>query len=91
MLFVKSKNVLVIVCFRIKGKINAPPKDPDDQPVPKSLTQLFAFENKIKEKGINLKKKKKQYSNGNKDYNNNIRLLVITSNIKLDKVLFSQR
>ncbi|XP_013135356.1 PREDICTED: coiled-coil domain-containing protein 137 [Papilio polytes] len=47
----------------LKGKINAPPKDPDDQPVPKSLTQLFAFENQIKEKGSNPKKKKKQYSN----------------------------
>ncbi|KPJ12372.1 hypothetical protein RR48_11628 [Papilio machaon] len=28
----------------LKGKINAPPNDPDDQPVPKSLTRLFAFE-----------------------------------------------
>ncbi|XP_050346079.1 uncharacterized protein LOC126770628 isoform X1 [Nymphalis io] len=30
----------------LKGKINAPPKDPDDQPVPKSVIELFAFQNK---------------------------------------------
>ncbi|XP_046959590.1 coiled-coil domain-containing protein 137 [Vanessa cardui] len=30
----------------LKGKINAPPKDPDEQPIPKSVTQLFAFQNK---------------------------------------------
>ncbi|XP_045771333.1 uncharacterized protein LOC123871527 isoform X2 [Maniola jurtina] len=32
----------------LKGKINAPPKDPDDQPVPKTLTRLFAFQNRDK-------------------------------------------
>ena len=39
----------------LKGKINAPPKDPDEQPVPRSLTELFAFANK----DGNVKKKKK--------------------------------
>ncbi|XP_004926416.1 UPF0653 protein C607.02c [Bombyx mandarina] len=28
----------------LKSKINAPPKDPDDQPVPRSLTRLFSFQ-----------------------------------------------
>ncbi|XP_013192823.2 uncharacterized protein LOC106136734 [Amyelois transitella] len=27
----------------LKSKINAPPKDPDEQPVPRSLTELFSF------------------------------------------------
>ncbi|XP_038211904.1 UPF0653 protein C607.02c [Zerene cesonia] len=40
----------------IKDKINAPPTDPDDQPVPRSLTRLFAFQNKDKD----VKKKKKR-------------------------------
>ncbi|XP_013172018.1 PREDICTED: coiled-coil domain-containing protein 137 [Papilio xuthus] len=44
----------------LKGKINAPPNDPDDQPVPKSLTRLFAFEYQLKEKHTNLKRKKKK-------------------------------
>ncbi|XP_023935130.2 coiled-coil domain-containing protein 137 [Bicyclus anynana] len=34
----------------LKGKINAPPKDPDEQPVPQSLTRLFAFQHKDKNK-----------------------------------------
>ncbi|XP_072931597.1 uncharacterized protein [Epargyreus clarus] len=38
----------------LKGKINAPPKDPDEQPVPRSLTRLFAFQDKDK----TIKKKK---------------------------------
>lgn len=42
----------------LKGKINAPPKDPDEQPVPKSLTRLFAFqEKKTTEKNITKKNK----------------------------------
>ncbi|XP_022830948.1 coiled-coil domain-containing protein 137 [Spodoptera litura] len=41
----------------LKGKINAPPKDPDEQPVPKSLTRLFAFQDKKME--INVTKKNK--------------------------------
>ncbi|CAH1645248.1 unnamed protein product [Spodoptera littoralis] len=41
----------------LKGKINAPPKDPDEQPVPKSLTRLFAFQDKKTE--INVAKKNK--------------------------------
>ncbi|GBP68166.1 hypothetical protein EVAR_23317_1 [Eumeta japonica] len=28
--------------LRLKSQINAPPTDPDDQPIPKSLTRLFA-------------------------------------------------
>ncbi|CAG4990729.1 unnamed protein product [Colias eurytheme] len=40
----------------IKDKINAPPTDPDDQPVPRSLSRLFAFQNKDKD----VKKKKKR-------------------------------
>lgn len=32
------------VCYSIKDKINAPPTDPDDQPVPRSLLRLFAFQ-----------------------------------------------
>nr|XP_049699837.1 uncharacterized protein LOC126055275 isoform X2 [Helicoverpa armigera] len=32
----------------LKGKINAPPKDPDEQPVPRSLTRLFAFQDQDK-------------------------------------------
>ncbi|CAH0723059.1 unnamed protein product, partial [Brenthis ino] len=51
----------------LKGKINAPPKDPDEQPVPRSLTQLFAFENKdqkTKKKKIN---KNSSYKDGIKD------------------------
>lgn len=36
--------------FSLKGKINAPPKDPDEQPIPKSLTRLFAFQEKDKQK-----------------------------------------
>lgn len=32
----------------LKGKINAPPKDPDDQPMPRSLIRLFGLENPIK-------------------------------------------
>nr|XP_026488106.1 coiled-coil domain-containing protein 137 [Vanessa tameamea] len=42
----------------LKGKINAPPKDPDEQPIPKSVTQLFAFQNKEQNK----KKKNKKIS-----------------------------
>ncbi|XP_026729183.1 coiled-coil domain-containing protein 137 isoform X2 [Trichoplusia ni] len=34
----------------LTGKINAPPKDPDEQPIPKSLTRLFAFQEKDKQK-----------------------------------------
>lgn len=34
----------------MKGKINAPPKDPDEQPVPQSLTRLFAFQHRDKAK-----------------------------------------
>ncbi|XP_035433162.2 coiled-coil domain-containing protein 137 isoform X2 [Spodoptera frugiperda] len=41
----------------LKGKINAPPKDPDEQPVPKSLTRLFAFQEKKTEKNITKKNK----------------------------------
>ncbi|XP_041978050.1 coiled-coil domain-containing protein 137 [Aricia agestis] len=48
----------------LKGKINAPPKDPDDQPIPKSLERLFAFQNK---KSPNLEEKKKKH---NKTTNN---------------------
>ncbi|CAH0579558.1 unnamed protein product [Chrysodeixis includens] len=33
----------------LKGKINAPPKDPDEQPIPKSFTRLFAFQDKDKQ------------------------------------------
>ncbi|KAJ8729788.1 hypothetical protein PYW07_016826 [Mythimna separata] len=40
----------------LKGKINAPPKDPDDQPVPKSLTRLFAFRDRHSKKSITKKK-----------------------------------
>lgn len=43
--------------FSLKGKINAPPKDPDEQPVPRSLIQLFAFENKEKKKKKKINKK----------------------------------
>ncbi|CAH2105958.1 unnamed protein product [Euphydryas editha] len=46
----------------LKGKINAPPKDPDEQPIPRSLTQLFAFQNKE-----HIKKKKKNKRNLLKD------------------------
>ncbi|KAL4707554.1 hypothetical protein ACJJTC_000306 [Scirpophaga incertulas] len=42
----------------LKGKINAPPKDPDEQPVPRSLTRLFSFQN-IKTESKNIKKKSK--------------------------------
>lgn len=41
----------------LKGKINAPPKDPDEQLVPKSLTRLFAFQEKKTEKNITKKNK----------------------------------
>ncbi|XP_068631704.1 coiled-coil domain-containing protein 137 [Battus philenor] len=43
----------------LQGKINAPPKDPDEQPVPRSLIQLFAFQNRSKtnKKATNAKKK----------------------------------
>ncbi|KAF9416926.1 hypothetical protein HW555_005842 [Spodoptera exigua] len=41
----------------LKGKINAPPKDPDEQPVPKSLTRLFAFQDKVLGKKITKKNK----------------------------------
>lgn len=44
----------------LKGKINAPPKDPDEQPVPRSLTQLFAFQNKNQD--LVKKKEKKNCS-----------------------------
>ncbi|CAG9584975.1 unnamed protein product [Danaus chrysippus] len=46
----------------LKGKINAPPKDPDEQPVPRSLTELFAFQNKDQDV---VKKKKKHNSSTN--------------------------
>lgn len=35
-----------MIFFSLKSKINDPPKDPDDQPIPRSLTDLFAFQNK---------------------------------------------
>ncbi|CAK1547364.1 unnamed protein product [Leptosia nina] len=41
----------------LKDKINAPPTDPDEQPVPRSLSRLFAFQNKDKV----VKKKKKKH------------------------------
>ncbi|XP_030035656.1 UPF0653 protein C607.02c [Manduca sexta] len=41
----------------LKSKINAPPNDPDDQPVPRSLTRLFEFQNKHKEDKTHKKKK----------------------------------
>ncbi|VVC90069.1 coiled-coil domain-containing protein 137 [Leptidea sinapis] len=59
----------------LKNKINAPPKDPDDQPVPHSLTRLFAFQNKDKEtrikdvKKIQKRKLKDEYSGSGKDKN----------------------
>ncbi|KAJ8728470.1 hypothetical protein PYW08_016855 [Mythimna loreyi] len=40
----------------LKGKINAPPKDPDEQPVPKSLTRLFAFRDRDYKQSITKKK-----------------------------------
>ncbi|XP_039754104.1 translation initiation factor IF-2 [Pararge aegeria] len=46
----------------LKGKINAPPKDPDEQPVPQSLTRLFAFQNR--DKTIKKKKDRKLPPNG---------------------------
>lgn len=42
--------------FSLKSKINAPPNDPDDQPVPKSFTRLFAFQNKDKSEEKHKKK-----------------------------------
>ncbi|CAH0397687.1 unnamed protein product [Chilo suppressalis] len=42
----------------IKGKINAPPKDPDEQPVPKSLTRLFSQHNPKSEDKQKKKKRK---------------------------------
>lgn len=44
-----------LIHFSLKGKINAPPKDPDEQPVPQSLLRLFAFQNQNKD----IKKDKK--------------------------------
>ncbi|CAG9785892.1 unnamed protein product [Diatraea saccharalis] len=49
----------------IKGKINTPPKDPDDQPVPKSLLNLFNPHN-LKSKST--KRKKKREINGSSAY-----------------------
>ncbi|XP_047505236.1 coiled-coil domain-containing protein 137 [Pieris napi] len=42
----------------LKDKINAPPIDPDEQPVPRSLSRLFAFQ----DNGKVTKKKKKKLS-----------------------------
>ncbi|XP_052750570.1 coiled-coil domain-containing protein 137 [Galleria mellonella] len=53
----------------LKTKINAPPKDPDDQPVPRSLINLFAFRDKDKKQTGNKKKRKHHVSvtdDGNK-------------------------
>ncbi|CAG5032465.1 unnamed protein product [Parnassius apollo] len=42
----------------LKTKINAPPKDPDEQPVPRSLTRLFAFQDRNKSKDSKNKMKR---------------------------------
>ncbi|KAJ0177515.1 hypothetical protein K1T71_007524 [Dendrolimus kikuchii] len=47
----------------LKTKINAPPKDPDEQPVPRSLTQLFAFQNNGKKHTEKKKIKRLQHEN----------------------------
>ncbi|XP_059051578.1 coiled-coil domain-containing protein 137 isoform X2 [Achroia grisella] len=51
----------------LKTKINAPPKDPDEQPVPRSLIDLFAFRDKHNTRINNKKKQKPRASDdGNK-------------------------
>ncbi|KAM3960572.1 uncharacterized protein ACR2FA_005313 [Aphomia sociella] len=52
----------------LKTKINAPPKDPDEQPVPRSLIDLFAFRDKDK-RSDDKKKRKSRASKG--DHVNN--------------------
>lgn len=44
--------MIIPIVFSLKGKINAPPKDPDEQPIPKSFTRLFAFQEKDKAKVV---------------------------------------
>ncbi|CAH2036888.1 unnamed protein product, partial [Iphiclides podalirius] len=51
----------------LKGKINAPPKDPDEQPVPRSLTRLFAFQDRYTAKTNESKKKINQQKAKDRD------------------------
>ncbi|XP_047994948.1 uncharacterized protein LOC125233124 isoform X2 [Leguminivora glycinivorella] len=54
----------------IKDKINAPPTDPDDQPVPKSLQRLFAFkEPRTPASIVNKKKSRSLAGHGKRDDN----------------------
>ena len=49
--------------FRLKPKINAPPKNVDDQAIPKSLERVISLKNKVKT-GMIIKKKKKKSNRG---------------------------
>lgn len=63
----------------IKGKINAPPKDPDEQPVPRSLTRLFAFQQPKPDRNVKKKKNKhKQFEYGNSEQSNTFPLFLAT-------------
>lgn len=55
----------VIYSFRLITKINAPPKNIDDQDIPKSLERVIKLKNAVKSGALVQKKKKKRRS-GNK-------------------------
>ncbi|XP_030745237.1 coiled-coil domain-containing protein 137 [Sitophilus oryzae] len=54
---------------KIKNKINAPPTDPDDQQVSKSLLRIIELKKKVKEGQYQKKKKKVQGKDGNNKSN----------------------
>ena len=54
---------MFIFFFRLETKINAPPKNVDDQDIPKSLERLIKLKNAVKNGQIKEKKKKKKRGN----------------------------
>ncbi|XP_063534322.1 uncharacterized protein LOC134744441 [Cydia strobilella] len=53
----------------IKDKINAPPTDPDEQPIPKSLQRLFAFKERTPSSIVKKKKSRSIAAHAKRDDN----------------------
>lgn len=47
------------MCYRLETKVNAPPKDPDEQAIPKSLEKIVQLKEAVKSGRITKPKKKK--------------------------------
>lgn len=58
-------NTFLTFCYRLKGKINAPPANPDAQDIPRSLQNFIKLKESVGKVKKKLKKPKHQFTQGN--------------------------